>query len=132
MNYHSVRIIAPISAPAAGDLQWRRWYVIGPPDIIHAALVIAWPLSHLPDEQSSVANLIGDPIPRPNGFLSKDSAPRVHGELLKLGIVGPKPPSDDTCHGELLLFIFTAPRYLALRRAVLPERRTGAALPGAG
>ena len=26
------------------------------------------------------------------------------------------------------LFVFTAPRYLALRRAVLPERRTGAAL----
>ena len=30
--------------------------------------------------------------------------------------------------GSELLFVFKAPRYLALRRAVLPERRTGAAL----
>ncbi len=30
-------------------------------------------MSHSPDEQSSVANLIGNPIPRPNGVLSKDT-----------------------------------------------------------
>jgi len=30
--------------------------------------------------------------------------------------------------GRQLLFVITAPRYPALRRAVLPERRTGAAL----
>ena len=30
--------------------------------------------------------------------------------------------------GSELLFVFTAPRYLALRRAVLPERRTDATL----
>jgi hypothetical protein len=37
------------------------------------------------------------------------------------------PGQHDDVGGELF-FVFTAPRHLALRRAMLPERRTGAAL----
>jgi hypothetical protein len=46
---------------------------------------------------------------------------------LAIAIAAVLPGQCDGVGGEPL-FVFTAPRYLALRRAVLSERRTGAAL----
>ena len=67
MNYHtnSRAYFGAGGRMASFECDW-------PPDTMHAALVIARPLFRSPDGQSSVANLIGYPIPRPNGFLSKD------------------------------------------------------------
>ena len=44
---------------------------------MHAALVIALAVVPSAHEQSSIANLMGDPIPRRNGFLSKDRTIRT-------------------------------------------------------
>ena len=46
---------------------------------------------------------------------------------LAIAIAAVLPGQCDGVGGEPL-FVFTAPRYLALRRAVLSERRTGTAL----
>ena len=53
--------------------------------------------------------------------------PHVAPGDLAIAIAAVLPGQCDGVGGEPL-FVFTAPRYLALRRAALSERRTGAAL----
>ena len=47
---------------------------------------------------------------------------------LAIAVAAVLPGKLDGVGSQTFLVIFTAPRYLALRRAVLPERRTGATL----